>query len=187
MTSVKFRNLSRNWHRDIAYFFVGLIISFSISGIALNHRRTFDSRSFTYSAEPIQIQLPATAEEITEEFVQSVLPDIDMGNKYEGFQVRNGTLRIIYEKARAEVSLETGKGEKEWVGRRVGLAEMADLHQTTNVNWIWYSDIFGIAMIIIATSGMFISGGDTSFRKRGWKLALMGIIFPLVFLFVLTS
>ena len=108
-----------------------------------------------------------------------------MGNKYEGFQVRNGTLRIIYEKARAEVSLETGKGEKEWVGRRVGLAEMADLHQTTNPAWIWYSDIFGIAMILIAVSGMFISGGKTSFKSRGWKLAVVGVVFPLVFLFFL--
>lgn len=185
MTSVKFRTLSRNWHRDIAYFFVGLIISFSISGIALNHRRTFNSREFTYSAEPIQLQLPQNAEEITEEFVQTLLPIIDMGNKYEGFQVRSGSLRIIYEKARAEVSLETGQGEKEWIGRRVGLAEMADLHQTTNKNWIWYSDIFGIAMIIIAVSGMFISGGKTSFRSRGWKLAVVGVIFPLVFLFLL--
>lgn len=185
MTSVKFRTLSRNWHRDIAYFFVGLIISFAISGIALNHRRTFNSREFTYSAEPIQLQLPQNAEEITEEFVQTLLPIIDMGNKYEGFQVRSGSLRIIYEKARAEVSLETGQGEKEWIGRRVGLAEMADLHQTTNKNWIWYSDIFGIAMIIIATSGMFISGGKTSFRSRGWKLAVVGVIFPLVFLFLL--
>jgi len=188
MTSIKFRTLSRNWHRDIAYFFVGLIISFAISGIALNHRRTFDSRRFTYSAEPIQLQLPANADDITEEYVQDVLvPAIEMGNKYEGFQVRSGSLRIIYEKARAEVSLETGKGEKEWVGRRIGLAEMADLHQTTNPAWIWYSDIFGIAMIIIAVSGMFISGGKHSFKQRGWKLAVVGIVFPLIFLFFIAT
>lgn len=181
----KVRNFSRNWHRDIAYFFVGLILSFSISGIALNHRRTFNSREFTYNAEPIALKLPANAEEITEEFVQTLLPEIGMGNPYEGFRIRGGTLRIIYEDARAEVSIETGQGEKEWVGRRIGLAEMADLHQTTNPAWIWYSDIFGVAMIFIAITGMFISGGQKSFRKRGWYLALIGLVFPLIFLFIL--
>ena len=179
------RNFSRNWHRDVAYFFVGLIISFSISGIALNHRRTFDSRTFTYGAEPISVTLPADPEDITEEYVQSLLPEIGMGNPYEGFRLRNGTLRIIYDKARAEIDLKTGEGEKEWTGRRIGLAEMADLHQTTNPNWIWYSDIFGIAMIFIAVTGMFISGGKNSFRKRGWYLALIGVVFPLIFLFLL--
>lgn len=182
----KVRNFFRNWHRDIAYFFVGLILSFSISGIALNHRRTWNSREFTYNAEPIKLKLPANAEEITEEFIKtSLLPEIDMGNPYEGFRIRNGTLRIIFEDARAEVNVETGEGEKEWVGRRIGLAEMADLHQTTNVKWIWYSDIFGVAMIFISISGMFIAGGKQSFRKRGWWLALIGLVFPLIFLFIL--
>ncbi len=182
-TGPRFRNLSRNWHRDIAYFFVGLIISFSISGITLNHRRTFSSRTFSYDVEKIKLNLPSNPQDITEEFIQSQLPVLDIGNPYQGFQVRNGSLRILFDKARAEVSLETGEGEKEWLGRKYVLAEMADLHQTTNPAWIWYSDIFGIAMILIAISGMFISGGSKSFRKRGWKLALVGILFPLTFLF----
>lgn len=179
----KVRNFSRNWHRDIAYFFVGLILSFSISGIALNHRRTFSSREFTYNAEPIRVNMPDDPNAITEEFVKGLIPQIGMGNPYEGFRVRNGTLRVIYEKARAEIDIETGEGEKEWVGRKYVLAEMADLHQTTNPAWIWYSDIFGIAMIFISITGMFISGGKTSFKKRGWWLALIGLVFPLIFLF----
>jgi len=185
MASQKFTTLARTWHRDIAYFFVGLIISFSISGITLNHRRTFSSRTFSYDTEQIKLNLPSSVDQITEDFIQSILPVLDIGNKYEGFQIRNGSLRILFDKARAEVNLETGEGEKEWIGKKYVLAEMADLHQTTNPAWIWYSDIFGIAMILIAISGMFISGGNSSFKQRGWKLALVGIIFPLIFLFVL--
>ncbi len=183
MTSQKFRNLSRNWHRDIAYFFVGLIIAFAISGIALNHRRTFSSREFSYGVEKIKLTLPQNPDEINETFIQSILPTLDIGNAYEGFRVQNGSLRILFDKARVEVNLQTGEGEKEWIGRKYVLAEMADLHQSTTPAWIWYSDIFGIAMIIIASSGMFISGGETSFKKRGWKFALVGILFPLTFLF----
>jgi uncharacterized protein len=33
---------------------------------------------------------------------------------------------------------------------------------------------------------MFIEKGKFSFRQRGWKLALLGMIFPLIFLFLLS-
>ena len=129
--------------------------------------------------------LPADRNLITGAFVESKLPEIGIGNEYQSFRIQNGELRIFYEKARAEINLETGIGEKEWFGKRILLAEMADLHQTTNPAWIWYSDIFGIAMIFIALSGMFISSGKNSFKKRGWYFALIGLVFPLVFLFFL--
>ena len=45
--------------------------------------------------------------------------------------------------------------------------------------------IFGLGMLTIAITGMFIAKGSESFRKRGWKLALVGIVFPLIFLFLL--
>lgn len=180
--SQKFRNFCRNYHRDIAYVFVGLILSFSISGIALNHRRTFNSRQFVYESEAFTMKLPEDRSLITEDFVKSKLPEIGIGNEYNSFRIQNGELRIFYDKARAEIKLETGEGEKEWYGKRILLKEMADLHQTTNPAWIWYSDIFGIGMIFIALTGMFISSGKNSFKKRGWYFALIGLVFPLVFL-----
>ena len=76
----------REWHRDIAYFYVGLIIAFSFSGIILNHRQS------------------------------------------------------------------------------------------------WYSDIFGVAIIVIAVTGMLIPAGKFGFGQRGWKYMLVGLVFPLVFL-----
>ena len=180
--SQRLRNFCRNYHRDIAYVFVGLILAFSISGIALNHRRTFNSRQFVYESEAFKMPLPADAALITEEFVASKLPEIAIGNEYKSFAIQNGELQIFYDKAIAEINLETGEGEKEWYGKRLILKEMADLHQTTNPAWIWYSDIFGIAMIFIALSGMFISSGKNSFKKRGWYMALIGMLFPLIFL-----
>ena len=56
------------------------------------------------------------------------------------------------------------------------------LHKTTNKAWIWYSDIFGVAMLIIAFTGILIPMGKNGFKNRGWKLALLGLIFPLIFL-----
>ena len=119
--SQRLRNFCRNYHRDIAYVFVGLILAFSISGIALNHRRTFNSRQFVYESEAFKMPLPADAALITEEFVASKLPEIAIGNEYKSFAIQNGELRIFYDKARAEINLETGEGEKEWYGQTTNI------------------------------------------------------------------
>lgn len=47
--------LNRSLHRDIGYFCVGLIIIFSISGIALNHKDDWNSN---YQIE--QYKIPAS-------------------------------------------------------------------------------------------------------------------------------
>jgi hypothetical protein len=40
-------------------------------------------------------------------------------------------------------------------------------------------------MLLIALTGMIIAKGKESFRKRGWIFAIIGIIFPLIFLSIL--
>ena len=181
----KFKNFCRNYHRDIAYFFVGLILAFAISGIALNHRSTFNSRQYTFDSEPLKIELTRNADEIDDDYVKSLIPQTNVGNEYRMFRIQQGNLRIFFQDALAEISLETGEGKVDFFGRRYVLAEMADLHQTTNPAWVWYSDIFGIAMIFIAVTGMFIASGKHSFRKRGIWFSLVGLVFPLTFLFFL--
>ncbi len=46
---------ARNTHRDIAYFYVGLIISFSLSGIFLNHRQSWNPKRYTYESKDISV------------------------------------------------------------------------------------------------------------------------------------
>ena len=64
--------------------------------------------------------------------------------------------------------------------------QMTQLYQDTSKWWIYYSAIFGMGMLLIAFTGMFIERGKNSFQGRRWKLAQIGIIFPLIFLFLLT-
>jgi hypothetical protein len=59
------------------------------------------------------------------------------------------------------------------------------IHKSTSNWWIYYSDIFALSLITIAITGTFIiKAGKFSFKSRGWKLALAGLVFPLIFLFV---
>ena len=61
---------------------------------------------------------------------------------------------------------------------------MMKLHKSTSNWWIYYGDIFGLSLITIAITGaIMIPAGKFSFKNRGWKLALAGVIIPLIVLF----
>jgi hypothetical protein len=62
------------------------------------------------------------------------------------------------------------------------------LHKNTSNFWIYYSDIFALSLITIALTGtIMIKGGKFSWKNRGWKLAIAGIIFPLLSCFCLVK
>ncbi len=175
---------SRNLHRDLAYFYVGLIIAFSLSGIALNHRTSFDPQEYTVKTMPISIDLPLDDQDRTESFFKEASKDF-IDSEFRAMRIRGQEYRLYFEDAFASIDAQTGQGEIEFLRTIPLLGQMTILHKTTNVWWIWFSDIFGVAMLVIAITGMYISRGKYSFKRRGWKLALIGLTFPFIFLFLI--
>ncbi|MET2984831.1 PepSY-associated TM helix domain-containing protein [Aureibaculum conchae] len=176
---------NRFLHRDIAYFYVGLIIAFSFSGIILNHRQDWYPMDYTYESEEVTLTLPEDSKKITKEFLIESTKDLEVD--YDGHRVRDGELRVYFkDNVILDADAKTGKGTLEFKRKVPFLGHTMYLHKSTNKFWIWYSDIFGVAMLVIAFTGMFISAGKNTFWKRGWKLALAGILFPLIFLFLLS-
>jgi hypothetical protein len=176
---------ARNTHRDLAYFYLGLIIAFSISGIFLNHRQSWNPRRYKVETRDVQTA-PVAPDSVNEAFVKRFSAQQQITDDVRRFQVVDGKLRISYVNYDAEVEIATGQGTLTHYRTTPLLGQMVKLHIDTSKWWIYYSDIFGVAMLTIAITGMFIQTGENSFRKRGWKLALIGIIFPLVFLFLLS-
>ena len=92
-----------------------------------------------------------------------------------------------HEKNDVSINLETGKGEVVTFIKTPVISQMMKLHKSTSNWWIYFSDIYGISLIVIAVTGtMMIKHGKLTFKQRGWKLALVGLIFPLLFLFFLS-
>ncbi|MFY7756778.1 MAG: PepSY-associated TM helix domain-containing protein, partial [Flavobacterium stagni] len=84
------------------------------------------------------------------------------------------------------VDLKSGKGELEAFEKTPIISHVMKLHKSTSNFWIYYSDIFGLSLITIAITGaIMIPAGKFTFKRRGWKLALAGLLFPLLFLIVL--
>lgn len=129
---------------------------------------------------------PVTPDAINDDFIKAFSEQRSINEQLRRYSVDGNTLRVSYASTDITMDVSTGKGKLEKYMTTPLLGQMTKLHVDTSNFWIYYSDIFGVAMLVIAFTGMFIVKGDKSFRKRGWKLAAIGIIFPLVFLFLLS-
>lgn len=176
---------ARNTHRDIAYFYVGLIISFALSGIFLNHRQSWHPRRYAYEKREFTVA-PIFKDSINNAWIENFAKEQKIDDHLRRFMAENDYLRISFEKNDVMINMRSGKGKIETYRVTPILGQMTQLHQDTSKWWIYYSDVFAVALLTIALTGMFIEKGRLSFKSRGWKLALIGIIFPLIFLFLIS-
>ena len=162
----------RNLHRDLGYFYIGLIISFAFSGILMNHRESWHPEKYKVETKEISIDIPKDIE-ITEKYAEEIGKKLGIDDK----------LKISFERNDVEIDLKSGKGEIVTFSKTPIISQTMKLHKTTSNWWIYYSDIFGISLITIAITGaIMIKVGKNTFGKRGWKLALAGLIVPLLIL-----
>ena len=172
----------RNLHRDLGYFYIGLIISFAFSGILMNHREQWHPEKYTVETKAIKINLPSE-DKINEPFVDSLGKTLGIDDKIRRHNVKKGTLKISFEKNDVEIDMKTGEGEITTFIKTPVISQAMKLHKNTSNWWIYYSDIFGLSLITIAITGaIMIQVGKNTFGKRGWKLALAGLIVPLLIL-----
>lgn len=176
---------ARNLHRDFGYFYIGLIISFALSGILMNHRDSWHAEKYTVETKAIKVNIPKDTD-ITEKYAEELGKQLGIDDKIRRHKVKDDELKISFEKNDVEIDLKTGKGEIVSFIKTPIISQMMKLHKNTSNWWIYYGDVFGISLIIIAVTGtLMIPAGKFSFKRRGWKLALAGILVPLlVLLFV---
>ena len=175
---------NRNIHRDIAYFYLGLILAFSFSGIILNHRQDWYPMDYSYETKEVELVIPSDITQLdSQEYIKKIAAQWDLAEAYDSHRIRENDLRVYFkDNVILDADITTGKGLIEYKRKVPFLGHTMFLHKTTNSFWIWYSDIFGVAMLVIAITGMLITKGKNSFGERGWKLALAGLLFPLIFL-----
>lgn len=173
---------ARNLHRDLGYFYIGLILSFALSGILMNHRDHWHPEKYTTQTKEVTVTIPKDLE-ITEQYAEQLGKQLGIEDKFRRHKVKNDELKISFEKNDVEIDLKTGKGEIVTFSKTPIISQTMKLHKTTSNWWIYYSDIFGLSLITIALTGaIMIPAGKFTFKKRGWKLALAGLIVPLLIL-----
>jgi len=180
----RLRKFNRASHRDLGYFFVGMILIYALSGIAINH---LDDWNPSYVVDKWDVQTTEKIEKNSFDIddAKKLLKEIDIDEKYRKFYFPNDNkLKIFFKSGSVVIDINTGIGRAETLNRRAIFHTVNWLHYNPNVYWKWYSDIFAVALILLSISGMFILKGKNGLKWRGTILITIGIIIPLAFLMI---
>jgi len=184
---VKIRKWSRIIHRDLSFFFAGIIFIYAISGIALNHKRDFNPN---YSISRQEIKLNAIfpmAPNIDRPGVDLLLTQVNEQNAYaKHYYYAEQKMKVFLKGGSSlDVDMNTGTAVYEKLQKRPFLNAFNKLHLNPSRWWTWFSDIFAVALLIITITGMIMLKGAKGFIGRGGIEFAIGLMIPILFLLFL--
>ncbi|NOU59399.1 PepSY-associated TM helix domain-containing protein [Marinifilum caeruleilacunae] len=170
----------RKWlrliHRDLGYFFVGITIIYAVSGIILNHKKHNEDPAYRTITQNYNLEANLSPDQLKTYW----------GNHFSDYHLN----RIIPNAENYDLYLKGGLGKynpmsggltfevyekKQWV------YFMNKLHYNSKKGWTLMADIFAVAMLVFALSGMFMVPGKKGITGRGKWLIAIGIIVPFLF------
>lgn len=179
------RKWSRTIHRDLSFFFSGVIIIYAISGFVLNHKKDFNSN---YSIKTYEFNIegsyPLSQEMFTKEKVIAILEPYNEAKNYtKHYFPSDETMKVFLKGGSSmEVNLENGNALYEQLRKRPIISKFNWLHYNPNKWWTIFSDIFAFSLIVITLTGLIITRGKKGLWGRGGIELLIGIIIPLLFI-----
>ncbi len=177
----------RRWsialHRDIGYLAVALTLAYGISGVAVNHRADWNP-SYRIAKQFVAIA-PITATAVPEMVANAVmqlgLPTAPMNS----YRPDPQTLQLFYRAKVYHVDLPTGKVMVESTVPRRVLYELNQLHLNGPKHaWTYIADLYAVALILLAITGLFVLKGRLGITGRGGWLTAAGTLIPLGYWFV---
>ncbi len=179
------RKWSRIIHRDLSFFFSGVIIIYAISGFVLNHKKDFNSdysiKTYSFNVEG---SYPLSQEILTKDKVITILEPYKEANNYTKHYFPNNSSMKVFLKGGSslEVDLANGNALYEQVRKRPLISQFNWLHYNPNKWWTVFSDIFAFSLIIIILTGLVMTRGKKGLWGRGGIELIIGIIIPLLFI-----
>lgn len=181
----RLRKWSRIIHRDLSFFFSGVIIIYAISGFVLNHKKDFNS-DYSINTYDFNIEgnYPLTQEGFSKDRVLNILQPYNEADNYTKHYFPNDETMKVFLKGGSSlvVDLTNGNGLYEQVRKRPIISQMNWLHYNPNKWWTIFSDIFVFALITITLTGLVITRGKKGLWGRGGIELIIGILIPLLFI-----
>lgn len=183
-TGTKIRKWFRIVHRELSYVFAGMLLVYAISGIALNHKNSFNSQ---YSITRTEYRFaPAEQSVVDQAQIDKWLAECGVaGDEIQHYFPDANTLKVFLKgNSNLVIELSSGNAVLEQVRKRPILGSLSKLHYNPGKAWTWFSDIFAGAMVVIVLSGIFMLRGKHSLLGIGGIEFLVGILIPLLFIFL---
>ncbi|MCT4588262.1 MAG: PepSY-associated TM helix domain-containing protein [Carboxylicivirga sp.] len=174
MNNKKLRKWLRHIHRDLGYFFVGIITIYGVSGLLLNHEVT----AYSTTKHQTVIGLDLDKDELANYWKENH-SDIRLKNvivQPNDFQLYIDGGLGSYQPSNGQLSYET-------YHRNAIIDFVHRLHYNTIKGWKYVADFFALSLIFFAVSGLFLSKGKKSIRGRGKWILLAGVLVPVIIFF----
>ena len=188
MTSVnkgaRIRKFCRLLHRDLSFFFAGMVIIYALSGLFMNHRNDIDPTQ-TISRKTYRTDIPLPSKEkMDKQTVMKLLRPLDEERNYTQFYFPAPDEMKVFLKGGSSltVNVHTGQAVYESVKSRPIIAQMVKLHFNPGSWWTWFADAFSVGLILITLSGLWLVRGPKGLCGRGGVELAVGILIPILFL-----
>ena len=182
---IKIRKWSRGIHRDLSFFFSGIILVYAISGICLNHKADFNSDYRVSNTElMLQGQFPQE-DNVDKAFVVDLLRQVGQEKGYaKHYYPAPGLMKVFIKGGSSlTVDMRDGHAHFEHLQKRPVLSALNRLHYNPGRWWTWFSDAFAASLILITITGIIMVKGPKGLWGRGGIELLIGVAIPLLFLF----
>jgi len=171
---------ARKWlrliHRDLGFFFVGITIIYSVSGILLNHKKNGEDPAYKTEYKSYNLEASLSPDQLTSYWSEEL--DAYPLNRI----LPNGDTYDIYLKGGlGKYNPVNGKLTFEVYEKKAWAYFVNKLHYNSKKGWTVMADIFAIAMLVFALSGIFMVPGKKGVTGRGKWLIAIGIIIPFLF------
>ncbi len=181
---MKLQRVSRVLHRDLGYFFTGVVILYGVSGLAVNHVDQWNP-DFVVECHQVSLDLPGKKEDITTVDVQEAVARLTNKGRLRSFDFPSDQrIKIYFDDGSIMADLGTGLGEYETVRRRPLLYHFNFLHLHPKGWWRLFADFFAGSLILMAVTGLLILSGRNGFTGRGKWLVGSGVLAPLLAVFL---
>lgn len=175
----------RNLHASLGFFYVGLIISFALSGLLMNHREYWHPEKYQVQTRKVILESLPEKENLNQETVEQLVETLGVEDEVRRYIQKKGTLRIMCRVHEVEIDLKTGEGEVTQFEKTPFISQIMGLHKSSSHWWVYYSDIFALSLITIAVTGLMLMPPKGRSRRKAMVLALSGILFPIFFAWLL--
>ncbi len=165
----RLRRLCRVLHRDLGYFCAGLVVVYSLSGIALNH---VDDWNPDFVIEKRTFELPpGLGPELSPQDAPVLTALVAQQRHRVADSPATGQLKLYYADATLHADSALALVTYERVVRRAFFYEANLLHRNSIKPWRWAADLFAVLLIIVTVTGLFLVKGRYGFGRRGvWWL-----------------
>lgn len=182
------RKLNILTHRYLSYYFFGLTAIYAISGVAVNHMEDWNP-NYISNKKTVMISPVKNNDEISSSELKVILNQLQLNLDYKEdniFYPSENSIELIFSESQ-KLNIDTSKNTAQYeeIKRRPVLHSFNFLHLNEPKKlWTIYADIYAVSLLIIAVTGMFMKKGKEGFIGKGGILAVMGMVIPIIFLFM---